>query len=59
MEFKNENGLIQNVKEKTLDSIAEQIGELVAALIKEEGVHREMEFSVKYDNEKLNIDMKY
>lgn len=54
-----ENGVIMKVDNENCNIVIETISMAVVALIEEEGLHPDMNFSVKYNGETVNIDMKY
>ena len=54
-----ENGVIMKVENENCNTVIETISMAVVALIEEEGLHPNMNFSVKYNGETVNIDMKY
>lgn len=54
-----ENGVIMKVDGEKPDIVIETISMAVIALIEEEGLHPNMDFSIKYNGETVNVDMKY
>lgn len=54
-----ENGVIMKVEGEKPEVVVETISMAVVALIEEEGLHPDMDFSIKYNGETVNVDMRY